>query len=204
MTYCPNCRNILDISKNALSEINNNLIDETPDTISQTDTDTEVNLKDLLQKMYNKIISKSTMTQNDLNFINTNIYNKTNDVYKKLDTSSKKIVNDFLEKFNLHKENNSLTSAYYVCLRCKYSKPIEPGTLITSRSNTNSLNTYTNLDILKNAIHDKTLLNTRDYICKNSTCKSHNDFNLKEAVFTRIDRQIWYVCKSCVTYWKGE
>lgn len=92
------------------------------------------------------------------------------------------------------------TAAFFICKYCGNSKPIKPGTLIHSKnynaSGDGELEDYTF------AIYDQTLPRTRDYICKNDKCESHNNEKIKEATLTKnANEQIVYICNVCSTYW---
>lgn len=90
--------------------------------------------------------------------------------------------------------------AYFICKYCKNYKPIEPGTLIYSK--VYNATTIGETADYTYAIYDQTLVRTRNYICKNTKCKSHTDDQVKEAVLTKnaMD-QVVYVCTACTTSW---
>lgn len=148
MLFCPNCNNILDITKNPPK--NKNVGSETPSTISET------------EEKPSKRIDKS--------------------------------------------EDIAGAGAYYFCKNCAYSKAMESGTLILSKTNSRSVNSYMNMDKLKNKIYSNILPFTRNYICINKSCESHKDSSKREAVFYRLSdsTQVWYTCRACSNYWKGE
>lgn len=89
---------------------------------------------------------------------------------------------------------------YFICKYCKNTEPIAPATIIYSEiiSGVNISETV-NYDY---AINDYTLARTRNYICKNTKCPTHNDINSREAVITKNDQeQVVYICRVCSTNW---
>lgn len=93
-------------------------------------------------------------------------------------------------------------AAFFICKYCKNSKPIKPGTLIYSK-NYDSINTNEEEDYAL-AINDLSLARTRNYICKNPECSTHDSTNstTKEAVLTKNKmEQIVYICTTCTTNW---
>lgn len=193
MSFCPDCDNILDISKNA--SIKSSIGLNTPDTISETsDTD-----------QFNNVI-KSLLNDNELNK-NELILASNNDIFKSnsymdLTKPDKKKIDEKISL--LIKEIDSTIGAYYVCDNCNYSKPIEKKTLITSKESANSTNNYVDNKKFKNQIYNKCLPISRAYICVNKSCASHADHSQREAVFYRVGMQVWYTCKACQSFWKGE
>jgi len=202
MLFCPNCNNILDISKNAPKKTNKHISYETPTTISSTEETTPQSnyIHDIIQKL---IDDDDDLTQNEIDDINDNIDEiMHNEKYINLDKATKKIIDEKLSKLNKNTEIS--IDAYFICKNCMFFKIIEPKTLITSRANDSLTNNYVNVDKFKNMAHSKITPATRGYICKNASCPSHKDKNLREAVFYRNGMQVWYTCKACQTYWKGE
>jgi hypothetical protein len=223
--YCPKCINILDISKtlpkNKLINLNVNEHDITPTTVSITDNDTESDIDSdtdssideeekeleeqnkLIEQIINKFTNDETVTDTELNDIKIDKLIK-HKLYIKLDKKTKAIIQD---KLHIHTEKlDDATNAYYICKNCYYSKVIEPETLILTRANGTVSDNYINLDKLKNRIHSNILPYTRDYICINDKCPTNTKGEIKEAVFFRLNGslQVWYACKICESYWKGQ
>lgn len=91
-------------------------------------------------------------------------------------------------------------SAFLICKFCKNNRPIKPGTIIYSKTyNTSTIET----EDYSYAIYDKTLVRTRNYICKNSKCETNADPTVeREAVITKnATDQVVYVCTVCGTDW---
>lgn len=218
MLFCPNCDNVLDISKNQLKQkLSVNFDQETPSTVSDTNstdsstsTDTDQNEKnndkliaDVIEDLLNNnVISDTTFNEIKMDQI---IKHKS---YQQLDKKQKALVQSKISSY-LDKIDDA-TSAYYVCNNCSYSEIIPSGTVLISKMSGNtSSNNYVNYDKLKNRMYSKILPFTRNYICTNADCPTlSTDSKIKkekEAVFYRIpgSMQAWYTCNVCGSYWKG-
>lgn len=92
---------------------------------------------------------------------------------------------------------------YFKCTNCGYIIPIQDDTLILRRTNEEHTED-TVATKYSDMIHDVTLPHTRNYICPNKSCKSHTEYNLRDAVWFKPDRNsymIKYVCTTCKTVW---
>lgn len=90
-------------------------------------------------------------------------------------------------------------SAYFVCKYCKHYQLIEPGTLIYSKNY--GLTASEQVDY-QYAAFDPTLTQTKNYICKNVDCATHNEPQLRAAALTKNSKdQIVYICKVCLVDW---
>jgi hypothetical protein len=116
------------------------------------------------------------------------VYNKIQDILPK---NKKKIM-------KLTKNDNTSNLAFFVCANCSFTRKIEPGTLIFSRTSTAINYGVDDYDDMENIL---TLPITRNYICPNDKCPSHEDYNKKEAVFFRVNNTyaVKYVCITCKT-----
>lgn len=217
--FCPNCNNILNITKNPPKKKQTAQIQQivdTPDTISDTmsmnsedeqkdEAQTEINNdSETIEMLLKKLENNEKISVNDFGDLRFEQFTK-HKYYTKLDKKTKSIVQAKLISHYEKLEDN--TSAYYSCVICSYSKPIEPGTLILTKISTGITGTYMNYDKLKNRVHNKMLGYSRNYICSNDKCVSHNDHSKREAVIYRIgstSTQAWYTCCACQAYWKGE
>lgn len=208
--FCPTCNNILNITKNPpkgkpAGQVPNL---ETPNTIS--DSDVEDNQQDevidesaKIEQIINKLANNEVVPDNDLGDFKLEQFLK-HKTYQKLDKKVKPSVQVKLTTF--FEKLEDATSAYYYCGICSYAKVIEPGMLVASRVGLESTNMYMNSDKLKNRVHNSILPYTRNYICTNKNCASHNDHSKREAVMFRTGNsvQIWYTCCACQSSWKGE
>jgi hypothetical protein len=199
MLFCPICNNILDISK-TVPKIISNIDDKTPNEIS-SNTESDGLKTDIIENTLQKIIDNDDVTTGELKKLDIEKITQ-HDFYKKLSKTNKKKVDDKL--LYIRKELDLAISAFYICNNCQYSKPIDQQTLITSRVNDDISNNYTNTEKFKNMVYNKALPVTRNYICKNKDCTSHKKHDMREAVFYRNGMQVWYTCKACKSYWKGE
>ena len=95
--------------------------------------------------------------------------------------------------------------AYFKCSNCGYNQEVEPGALILSRAPEKTTSDFMiDQSKYKDMIHDMTLPHTRNYICPNNLCKSHDDYSLREAVWfkpSRFSYTIINICKACETVW---
>lgn len=228
--FCPNCDNILNISKNPPKARQNFLVQnlETPDTVTDNgdikadlnsdneslnseisedkndDIENEIsNDQEKMDVIINKIISSGVINDPNMNDLKLEQFLK-NKTYQKLDKKTKSSVSSKLISY--YEKIDDTTSAYYYCGICSYAKPIESGTLVASRMCSGFTNSYMNTDRLKNKVNDKMLPFTRNYICINNKCESHINHNKREAVIYRIGGSIqaWYTCCECKSHWKGE
>lgn len=106
-------------------------------------------------------------------------------------------ITKFMDKNN----NNKLTYSY-LCNNCGNTNPIKPESIVYTRYSPSITQNYNIHHV--NKMHDPTYLNTRNYICPNNKCLSHNDPQYREAVFFRNNKNtylITYICKHCKTSW---
>lgn len=217
MLFCPNCNNILNISKNPPKkklDIIGNLT--TPDTISESYdekiVEPEKNDKqnETYDQLIDKLINEEVIPDSILLDINFTQFTKSKS-FQKLDKKQKSLIQTKLSSY-IEKIDDA-TNAYYFCKNCLYSKIIDAGSLIITRvaggTNDTTVTKYVNFNKLKNRIYDKSLPVTRNYICINNKCdtnKTDNTRKDREAVFYRLgtSMQVWYTCKVCGNSWQGE
>jgi len=183
MTFCPNCNNILDISKSSFKKSYN--IDETPS--EQTDEN-----EDKIHDIINKLLKDEPV--NDIDNIRLEqILN--HETYTKLDKQKKSDVHAKLNvKFGRQDDSNA---AYYVCRTCSYSKKIDTGEKVASKIGTSTQTNYLNIDRFKTKIYNRALRYTRRYDCPNKDCPGNKDPVKHEAVICRNGdtMQVFYICK---------
>ncbi len=208
--FCPTCNNILNITKNPPKNKQAGPIQnlETPNTVSATDNEDQqpddvMDDSTKIEQIINKLANNEAVSENDLGDFKLEQFLK-HKTYQKLDKKIKPNVQVKLTTF--FEKLEDATSAYYHCGICSYTKPIEPGTLVASRMSSGATNMYMNMDRLKNRVHNSILPYTRNYICTNKNCVSHNDHSKREAVMFRVGSsvQVWYTCCACQSSWKGE
>lgn len=211
--YCPNCDNILDIGKNQPKNQNKSAILNTPTSVSDSEQESR---DDIITEVVNKMINDDKVTLSHISTLDVDrkVLKQmflSNDLYKTLDKKVKTTVTQKIEELLSaradadEKDNNSI-AAYYICKKCHYSKKIENQTLILTRNSEATANDgYINMNKYKNACHNEILPLTRQYICTNKACKSHDDHELREAVIFRTSKtQTWLMCNACQNYWKAE
>lgn len=207
MLFCPNCNNVLDVSKTSFkTQKNNPLQDETPTTVTtESEVKSETENEDVIDQIINDLIDSKDVDEKVIQNYKMDDFVK-HASYVKLDKKTKLSVQNKLSVY-FGKIDDSI-SAYYVCKNCSYSKGIISGSLVMSKTgDENSFEMdYMNYDKLKNKVYNKALPITKNYICINEKCESHKNIDKREAVFYRIGTslQVWYTCKTCLNFWKGE
>lgn len=189
MQYCPKCDNIMDIGKTIPKPVFNL---ETPDTITNT-TDDKANTKIKVEK-----IIELYKNGEDISKYNIDIKKITSNAeFGKLKDSDKKGILKMLSS-----DFDDMQAAYRICKNCSYHEKILETTLILSRINTN-ISTSVEEDY-SYMVYDQTLPHTRDYKCKNKSCKTHSDPTQKNAVWFRPklnSYSTYYGCTICKIVW---
>lgn len=140
------------------------------------------------------IINDDIYGVNEIEFNEKSLLNNSN--FNNLNIDNK---NDIINIFHYLKSSNI---SYFICYNCNNHKPLFPNTIIFKSSINN--NNLKNNNKIK--LKDKTLPRTKDYICPNTSCNSHNNNLQKEAIFYRpIINQylLHYICCVCNTEWKA-
>lgn len=217
MQFCPNCNNMLDITKSTPKVLKEPTVlnIQTPTTISMTDVIEEKseNIIDReetkeLESIFDKLLKNERLSDNEIKTIENigieRIMKKK--IYTNLDKKQKTIV---MGKINGIIDNiNNSTNAYYHCKNCSYFKQIPIGTIVLNRINNNLMTKSTvNINKLKNKTHSKINAFTRNYICINEKCETNNKNSPKdkEAIMYRMPdgMQVYYTCTICNTVWKN-
>lgn len=196
MLFCPNCNNILNISKTPQSKPKT---EEEPETVSSSSSNVNSNVNSTI---INKLLNNEILTDEEIKTINKKEIQK-DEEYIKLDKKKKSILNKKITELSVSSIDESLKS-FYICKNCGFSKEITNNTLITSKADLeNTSDTHINTERFKNMIYSKILPHTRAYICPNKDCPSHKNNTLREAVFYRPTQslQTWYTCIACKSYW---
>lgn len=201
ISFCPNCNNILDITKSTgqVGGAKDEQNDQTSDSESSTEHQTS---KSLVQKLLqNYKIDSETVSSMDLDDI------VKSDEYKKLDVDQKEYVFNKIQDLKPSTEKKesfektvtkTTDKAYFICNSCGYLKPIEEGALIFSRVSSDIVQNYAGSEV-NDMKFSSILPRTRKYICPNKKCESHNDDSKREAVFFRLNNtyRIKYICLAC-------
>ena len=165
-------------------------------------------INNALNNFFKKIKAGEKLTESDIskisynNLKNDERYERMtkkdqNNIRKKIKAIDKDFYNDNDDENN---NENISHGAFYICKFCSNYKKIKPGEIIYSKNyeQTDDSDNY----YFKNLVHDNTLPRTKNYICGNSKCKTHNDPSLKEAVLTKNSLgQIIYICCECKKHW---
>lgn len=182
MYFCPNCSYILDISK-----INNSNT-ESSETIQKKIIEKPVDLFKLLED--NEDLSHYTIifSKEDLEL---------NKKYKKISNTDKNKINQLYS-------NNIIINAEFRCPNCNYSKEIIETTLLyridtIDKTTTNIKTLEENKLITSNPL----LPNTKDYTCKNISCTTHTNIELKNSVMykDKNNYKVNYICCVCYYGW---
>ena len=197
MELCEECDNLLDISKTSLIQKSKIVDDKTPSTVSATEETTGSSESDEITKIINKMLANEKVDTKTFQLHNYDDFIK-NQIYIKLDKKKKMEINEQLQ--TIYGKINDTTSAYYICLKCSFSKEIPSGKMIMYRKNTlNDTEPYIDILGIKNKRFSKILAHTSDYICVNKKCESHKDVSKKDAVIYRTPKiiKIYYICVTC-------
>lgn len=201
MSYCPNCYNILDVSKNPPTKNTfQKNITMTPSTVSDSESDNKQTSE--VEIIINKILNNEPVTEAMMSNIRLDQLTK-NNFYKTLAKKQKtQIQTKYQEVMDKIGES---TNAFFFCKNCYYSRSINSGELIMSRSSGNSSSNYINYNKLTHKQHSQILPHTRNYICINKKCDTNTKNTTKDAVFYRLgpSMQVGYTCTVCGSFWKG-
>jgi len=192
MKYCPKCDNLMDISKSSpkvIQEIN-------PTTVSTT-TDKSININvEQTTKIINMYLNGIDIKSETVDIAQL----QKNTEFSKLKDKDKK------ELIRIIKTTEDDTSnAYMICKNCSYSERLTKRTLVLNKMSKHATNNIVVDQSRYKYMKDLNILpHTRDYICKNKLCNTHNNYKLKNAKWFRPIQdsyQTYYVCCVCETVW---
>jgi len=178
MNFCPNCSNILDCIKSLTISTEIKVLKKVTDLIKLLDNNEDLTI-------YKAEFNKIDILENKK--------------YLKYSDDIKKKINMLFE------ESKQLsTTAEYKCFNCGYNKPI----VETTRLYYNSIDTDNSIFIKsleENELlcSDPLLPLNKDYICKNPSCITHKQPDLRECVFYKDKHfyKINYICRICFYNW---
>jgi len=183
MYFCPNCSYTFDITKSSASNVDYN------------DLKTITTMNELIAKVEagdDLSIYKADFLKKDL------IKNRK---YQKLSDINKLHIDQMYDK-------NLSSGAEFKCTNCNNLQPIKETILlykITMDDNkTNKLeNKVQTFDDNKFICKDPLLPHTKDYNCKNPSCITHKNENIKDSVFYRDKNtfKLNYICTVCYFGW---
>ena len=183
MFPCPKCDYALEITKNISKEK------------SSEKKIKVLNISSFLNNILNNIPIKKNMI---INF-SVDALKKSN-MYKKLDKDNKTKAINTITKLKQIKSSN----VHFICGNCGYYTALKDKTLLFSKNHKTTVPPLITKDYeLK--CYDPTLPRTKNYICKNKKCITHDKKNekSKEAVWFRQinSHQLVYVCCVCKHGW---
>jgi len=198
MQYCPKCDNIMDIGRSVPKVI----IDIEPSSLSITGTANTANTEKSIIRDDENIVRIINMLKNNID-VSTEKVNWTDLMNHKEFTSIKEKERKEYIKTIKGIEDESL-NAYLICKNCTYSEKITKRMMVLSKMSSSRNSNFDDFSKYKYMKYDKTLPHTRDYVCKNKSCKSHTDVKSKDAKWFRPNRDsyvTYYICCSCDTIW---
>lgn len=104
---------------------------------------------------------------------------------------------------NIQKNNeeskNTNNNVYFNCNNCGNVKPIKSGTLILSKTYGDLSQNYISND--KVMMNSKILPHTKNYVCANPKCKTHDNPIMKNAKMYKENKsyRVKYICTVCST-----
>ncbi len=213
MFFCPNCNNIYDITKtvpNLNLDQTGGKMSETPNTVSSltktTSTSDAIPAFDL-DVVINRILSGDNIDPSMLKGVTSDILLQYPG-YKKLQNKFKEIVHnkisDLIPGFNIKQTVSPIsTNAYFICTNCGNFEQMKSNTLIARKVYNETSSDYEDQSKFKDLANVKYLPITRNYICRNQNCVSHNDHTKRAARFYRLPSSFKtaYICIACETSW---
>lgn len=214
MTFCKICENFMDITNNV--SVANDKAQSGGQTISDNaeSSDYDVSTSDYSSSK-NLNISEEEIQKllenfdNDILKKNFNISDLTkNPAFNKLNNNQKTIViNRILDKIPKTNKNNKITDSssvkesYFYCKNCGYYEKIPNKMFIFSRNSITTNDVYNNKFL--NYKNDCTLPTTKNYNCINSSCQTHKNPALKNAIFYKYNNTyaVRYICSVCDSFW---
>ena len=178
MYFCPNCSYILDITKSsAIQTIDDNRIILLKPTAIFKLLDDNINL-----------------TNYKADFLKEELFK--NKKYQKLKENEKNKINELFEE-------NQISCAEFKCDICNYTKKINETTLLYKISM--NTNVSINNTIIENTLITKNpiLPHTRDYTCKNPSCITHKNYDIKDSIFYKEKNifKVNYIFCICFYNW---
>lgn len=100
-------------------------------------------------------------------------------------------------------DDNINYNASFICKYCGNTEPIKPQTILIKKLYKTIINETNESSHYENMSNVDYYPRTRKYVCHNTKCKSHDNFEEREAIFYRISGsfKIQYICTSCKASW---
>jgi len=177
MYFCDKCFYLFDITKSSkiTKEDTRKLINKLNDALAKLEEGDDLS-------KYKAEFSKEEMAKNKK-------YQKLND-------------NDKIKLNQLFEEMVS-SGAEFKCDNCNYTKQITETTLLYQINMTEKISIIKSLEDNELLTKDPLLPHTHDYTCKNPTCSTHKNPELKDSVFIREKNSynLNYICCVCYYNW---
>jgi len=196
MQYCPKCDNIMDIGRSA-PKIS---FDVNPTSLSVTDKTIETTPSVIADD--ETIIRVINMLKNNIDISNEKVNFDDLMKHKEFTSIKDKEKKEYI-KIIKNLEDDSM-NAYVICKNCTYSEKLTNRVLVLNRMSSSKNSSFDNFSKYKYMKYDNTLPHTRDYICKNKSCKTNSDYKLKDAKWFRPNSNnytTFYICCVCDTIW---
>jgi hypothetical protein len=178
MYFCPNCSYLFDIAKSSkLSK----------------EIDSRIEIKKITDA-FKKLETNDNMSKYKADFSKEEMFK--NKKYQKLNEEDKININKIFEEV-------VSSGAEFKCNNCNFSKEITETTLLYQINLENKVTKIKSLEENELLCKDPTLPHTRDYTCKNPSCISHKNNEIKDAVFIREPNsyKLNYICTVCFYNW---
>lgn len=178
MYFCPNCSYLFDIAKSSkISKETDSriLVKKIPDAFKKLEDNEDLS-------KYKAEFSKEEMGKNKK--------------YQKLKEEDKIKMNQLFEEI-------VSSGAEFKCNNCNFSKQINETTLLYQINLEDNLVKIKSLEENELISKDPLLPHTHDYTCKNPSCITHKNSNIKDAVFIRekLSYKLNYICTVCNYNW---
>lgn len=176
MEFCPKCNTDLDVTRSI--------------TVQKGGVDYQEKIKNILG---NTSTDTESVSDIDISAL------KMDPSYKKLSTKQKeKLMNRILETTSTTEKK--MSDAFFLCKNCGYNEPIKPTTLIYKKTS-NDIQSDRAVTNYEDFAYSDILNHTRNYVCSNPDCPSHEDIGLREAKIFRTNKsyRVKYICMACHT-----
>jgi hypothetical protein len=178
MYFCPNCSYLFNISKSS--------------KVSSNDDERTIITK--LQDAFKKLEDNEDLSKYKAGFSKDEMAK--NKKYQKLSDINKIKINQLFEEL-------VSSGAEFKCENCNYTKQIQETTILYQINMEDKSSKIRNLDENELYCKDPLLPHTHDYICKNTSCITHKNKDIKDAVFFKDNNsyKLNYICTVCFYNW---
>lgn len=178
MYFCPNCSYLFDITKSSKvsKEVDSRtVLKKIPDAFKKLEDNEDLS-------KYKSEFSKDEMAKNKK--------------YQKLKEEDKIKMNQLFDEI-------VGSGAEFKCDNCSFSKQITETTLLYQINMEDNIVKVKSLEENELICKDPLLPHTHDYTCKNPSCITHKNPNMKDSVFLRekTSYKLNYICTVCYYNW---